>query len=458
MIVRNVKMFGAVIVAVFAASTFVGIAAENPQKDRHVILITVDGGAAFYLNDPKAPIPNLRRIASEGTVAEGMKISNPAVTWPNHTTLVTGVAPAKHSVLYNGFISPDKNGLMQRDQNVDKSKLVAVPTVFDLLHKKGFTTAAINWPCTQNPGTLDDNFPDSPISIQVSSPRFIHDLREAKILDSANDTEFLEKNPAERDRIWGDAACYVMEKRRPNFMLLHFLMADGMQHRFGPKTPEVYEALGLIDHHIGKLFETLEKAGLRDSTSVLIVADHGFARFDKQVAASAILRKAGLLQTRDGKARVQIISEGGTAMVYFRSTKTRGEDCKKVIELFANQEGVGQIIGPKEFAKYGYPSPKKNPQMADLVFAAADGYSFSGLEMVNETILPARDGGAGSHGYLSTNPKMNAMFIAAGRGIAKGKKIDLIENIDVAPTIAYLLGEKFSDADGKVLKQILATP
>ncbi|MEO5804698.1 MAG: alkaline phosphatase family protein, partial [Verrucomicrobiota bacterium] len=128
------------------------------------------------------------------------------------------------------------------------------------------------------------------------------------------------------------------------------------------------------------------------------------------------------------------------------------------IALFEKHEGIDKIIAPKDFASYGYPSPEKNLQMADLVFSAADGYSFSSLEMVNEAIIPAREGGAGSHGYLSDNPKMNAMFIAVGRGIAKGKKIGVIENIDVAPTIAHLFGEKLPNVDGKVLQQILATP
>jgi predicted AlkP superfamily pyrophosphatase or phosphodiesterase len=458
MILRKFRVRWAVALIAFVSSSISLVARENPAKDHHVILITVDGGAAFYLHDPKAPIPNLRKLAAEGVSAEGMKVSNPAVTWPNHTTLVTGVRPAKHSVLYNGLMLPDTDGGLRREQEVDKSALVAVPTVFDLLHKKGFTTAAINWPCTQNPDTLDDYFPDAPNPVRVGSAGLMKGLVESKILISTNEADFREAGPAQRDQVWGAAACYVMETRRPNFLLLHFLMADGMQHRFGPQTPEVYEALGLIDQHIGKLLETLGKTGLRDSTSVLIVADHGFARFDKQVAASAILRKAGLLRTEDGKTRVQAISEGGTLMVYFRSKKTREADRKKVIELFKNQEGIGQIIGPDEFSKFGYPSPKKNPQMADLVLAAADGYGFSGLEMVNEPVIPAREGGAGSHGYLSTNPKMNAMFIAAGRGIAQHKTIGVIENIDVAPTIAYLLGAKMPNTDGKVLKQILATP
>jgi predicted AlkP superfamily pyrophosphatase or phosphodiesterase len=441
-----------------AAALTTGIAAENSARQHHVILITVDGGAAFYFDDPKAPIPNLRKIAGEGVVAKGMKVSNPAVTWPNHTTLVTGVSPAKHSLLYNGLMVPNKKGGLSRESERGKSELVAVPTVYDFLHEKGFSTAAVNWPATQKATTLDFVLPDLHAPLPFTTPQLVKELTVEKILDDSSDEAFLNVATPKREQIWSDIADYLMRTHKPNLMLLHFLIADGMQHRFGPQSPEAYEALGLIDQYIGRLFDTLEKNGLRESTTILIGADHGFARFHKQVVATAILRKAGLLETGDGKTRVQIISEGGTAMVYLRSKNTKEADRRRVIELFKNQEGVEKIIEPKDFAKYGYPSPKKNPQMADLVLSAKDDYSFSSLETGSETIVPARGDGAGSHGYLATNPKMNGMFIAAGREIAKGKKIGMIENIDVAPTIAYLLGENLPHVDGKVLKQILANP
>ena len=80
------------------------------DTNHHVILITIDGGAAFYMKDPAAPIPTLRKLAAQGVVAEGMRVSNPSITWPNHTTLVTGVHPEKHSVLFNGVLMRQGDG------------------------------------------------------------------------------------------------------------------------------------------------------------------------------------------------------------------------------------------------------------------------------------------------------------------------------------------------------------
>ncbi|MEO8428384.1 MAG: hypothetical protein ABI651_14840 [Verrucomicrobiota bacterium] len=64
----------------------------------------------------------------------------------------------------------------------------------------------------------------------------------------------------------------------------------------------------------------------------------------------------------------------------------------------------------------------------------------------------------GYHGFLASDPKMNAVFIASGRGIKPGAKIGMVDNIDVAPTIAHLLGQPFSGAQGKVISEILSVP
>src|SRR5688572_20795813 len=122
--------------------------------DNHVVVIAIDGFPAYLLNDPAAPIPTIRKLAAQGAVAEGLRVSNPSVTWPNHTTIVTGVHPAKHSVLFNGVLTRgEPRRPVAVDPKRDQKDLIAVPTVYDMLHGKGLRTAAINWPCTRNAKT-----------------------------------------------------------------------------------------------------------------------------------------------------------------------------------------------------------------------------------------------------------------------------------------------------------------
>jgi predicted AlkP superfamily pyrophosphatase or phosphodiesterase len=432
--------------------------------DHHVVIITIDGFPAYLFSDPLTPIPTIRQLAAEGAVAEGMRVSNPSVTWPNHTTLVTGVHAEKHSVLYNGILNRAGAGLpVAVDPKRDKSELVSVPTLYDLLQKAGYRTAGINWPCTRNSGTLDDDFPDSPDPLLHTTSRLKQELVAHGILPNAIDATFRALTGPARDDIWTRAAGQVIRERKPHLLLFHLLNTDGTHHRYGAATPASYTALALADGYIRELLKALEAAGVREKTTIFLVADHGFANATKLLYPNALLRRAGLLETgptgQITKARVQVISEGGTGMIYLNNPETRIADLQKTLELFSGQEGVAELIQPGQYARHAFPSPEKNRGMADLVMAAKDGYAVSGSATGDVFVQPVSGNtNLGYHGYLANNPKMNAVFIVSGRGIKRGLKMGIVDNIDVAPTAAHLLGQKLPGADGKILTEMLATP
>jgi predicted AlkP superfamily pyrophosphatase or phosphodiesterase len=446
-------------ILVLAATPF--SRAADAQRERRVVLITIDGFPAAMFSDPKTPIPRIRELAAQGSVAEGMRVSNPSVTWPNHTTLVTGVHAEKHAVLFNGVVTrrgPDQP--VSVDPKKTKAELVAVPTLFDLLHEKGFRTAGINWPSTRESKALDDDFPDSPDTLVHSTPRLRAELVAEGILPSDKDADFRALTGPARDEVWTRAACHVIKKRKPHLLLFHLLNIDGTHHRYGPQSPASYTALALADVHVGKILDALTEAGIRTNTTVILTADHGFAVATNILQPNVLFRQAGLLEVGASnvlsKARVQLISEGGTGMIYLNNPETREADRQKVLALLRGKEGVGEIIQPDHFGRHGYPQPAATNGMADLVLAAKDGYGISGSAVGDDFVVHASlKDNIGYHGYLANNPKMNAAFIAEGPGIKRGAKIGTVEAIDVAPTIAHLLGQKLNRADGKVLTGIL---
>ncbi len=437
----------------------------HANTNHHVILITIDGGAAFYLQDPQAPLPTLRKLAAQGVVAEGMRVANPSITWPNHTTLVTGVYPEKHSVLFNGVLLRPGDGMSVRvEPKRTKAQLVTVPTIYDLLHAKGYRTAGVNWPCTRESGTLHDDFPDVPDTLNYTTPRLVNELTAAGVLAGQSNTNFTRESGPRRDQIWTEAATHLLRTRPPNFMMFHLLITDALQHKHGPRSMAAYTALALADSHLRDVLAALDATGLRARTTLFIVADHGFETSTNTVHPNVVLRKAGLLSTNLVSTnppvmatRVQVISEGGTALVYFTNPQTKAQDRARALELFRATEGVAEIIGPENFAGLGLPDPAKNPQMGDLVLVPKPGYGFSNSAHGEEAVTPVTlaSGGLGNHGYLNSNPNMNALFVAVGRGIKRGVKIGIVDNRDVAPTMAHLLGQTMPSADGKVLKEIL---
>ena len=93
--------------------------------------------------------------------------------------------------------------------------------------------------------------------------------------------------------------------------------------------------------------------------------------------------------------------------------------------------------------------------MGDLLLVAEQGYTFSDESFEDEAITPIPMS-LGSHGYLATDPRMNGLLIAWGRRIKPGTKLGIVDAIDVAPTIASLLGQSLPGVQGRVLQEMLS--
>jgi hypothetical protein len=125
--------------------------------------------------------------------------------------------------------------------------------------------------------------------------------------------------------------------------------------------------------------------------------------------------------------------------------------------LFSRVEGIAEVRDRANFPGRGLPDPEKNRQMADLMLVAAEGYGF-GAETEGEPVATLPNATTGRHGYVASDPDMNAIFIASGYGIKPGARPGPIVNLDVAPTIASLLGLTMGNIEGRRLDAILSQP
>lgn len=422
-------------------------------KDRMVVVISLDGFSAETLDNPLVPAPTLRRLAREGARAKAMIPVNPTVTWPNHTTFVTGVTPARHSVLFNGRAEIAGGSPVRVEPWLDKDVLVAVPTVYDLAYRAGLTTAEVDWVAILNAKTINWSFAERPRPEGAVEQEMIR----AGLVSEEDIREFARRPITWRDEIWLKAGIHILTKHRPNLMLFHLLNTDSVQHRYGPRTLAADTALTHADSRVNEILRALERSKLLQRTTVIVVSDHGFMAVKRSIQPNVLLREKGLIRETNGQVTADafVVPEGGTAMVYATSQESRGELRNRLRDLFTGVEGIARILTPEEFAQHGYPSIEDNPRMADLVLAAQPGYSFTGAHLGSLHVDVPGGATTGSHGYLNTETEMRAIFVAWGEGIRRGVELGEIRSLDVAPTIAALLGLKLEGADGSALQQIL---
>ncbi len=430
------------------------------SEDAHVVIISIDGFPAHALWDNQIPLPFIRSLARDGVWAEGLIPSVPSVTWSNHTTLVTGVPPAMHSLVYNGWLEWEDCTLPVRiNPRRDKDELVRVPTLYDIAHKLGLTTAEVNWPATRNSSTLHDSFPDTPDNVRFMSDDLRWEIVEKGILDDFTTHALWQHSRLGRDVVWKETAKHIIETRSPNLLLIHLLNVDGMHHRYGVSTDPGYKAMSLADYHVRGIFESLEKAGILDQTTLFIVSDHGFINTPKTFLPNVLLREAGLLTVERGEiveARAQAVSLGGTAMIYLDDP----DDYKlkdKVKSLFSNREEISNILTPDQFNGLGLAHPSESDQIGNLMLAAEPGFGIANRADLSDYLVDSAEHGfhLGNHGFLTDHQEMNALFVAYGRGIKPGNRLGLISNLSIAPTAAHLLGFEMEYSVGDVLDSIL---
>ena len=70
------------------------MAAEPPA--RHVVMVSIDGmRPQVYADSSQTKLPTIRRLMQRGAWSRGVTGVMPTVTYPSHTTMITGVLPSE---------------------------------------------------------------------------------------------------------------------------------------------------------------------------------------------------------------------------------------------------------------------------------------------------------------------------------------------------------------------------
>jgi predicted AlkP superfamily pyrophosphatase or phosphodiesterase len=420
-----------------------------------VVLISVDGMLpAYYLEADKLglQIPNLRALMKEGVHAQGATSVMPSVTFPAHTTMVTGVNPARHGITNNSIFDPDGTlgggWFFYYDD-------VKVPTLFSRVRAAGLKAAAVTWPVTAG----------APIDLNLPDMYPVPTVREAKNLIALTRTGTKPELLADllapaallnmRDDLRGKVAVRF-SRERPDFLAVHLLELDEAQHKTGPRSPEALATLEHLDAVIGTLFEELRAAGRWDETTVLVVSDHGFFAVKTQIYLASLLRTLGLLQIDAAGSltswQAMVAPSSGTAGIMMHARAT-AQDRRKVDDavklLLANPAyGVARAYrGAELTATGGFPG-------AYVVLEAQPGHIFvRGGETL--PLTGPTNGFNGAHGYDPRRPEMRASFLMRGPRVRPGKDLGVIRLVDIAPTIARVLGIELK-GEGRVLTEAFA--
>jgi predicted AlkP superfamily pyrophosphatase or phosphodiesterase len=219
----------AVLVLTWIVVSAISLAAASPRV-HHVFIISFDQGNPALIQ--KADMPVFHEMVRDGAYTWEAYTIVPSITLPAHTSMLTGVGPQKHQVLWNDY-EPDKG-------------LVKVPTIFSIAKEHGLVTAMF-----------------------VGKEKFKH-LNVPGSVDL-----FVWPQPEDDAMAVAQAFVQALPQLKPNLCFIHFRDPDSAGHKFGVESPEKVQALEDCDHALKMIRDAIAANGLLADSVVILTADHG---------------------------------------------------------------------------------------------------------------------------------------------------------------------------------------
>lgn len=417
-----------------AACCIAGSLLVSAQPVKHVVVITVDGFRPDFYLDSSWQAVHIRELMAAGAYANGVNSVFPSMTYPSHTTIVTGVQPAKHGIYYN-------TGPGERVYWNDSS--IKVPTLWGAATAKGMVVASLLWPVSAD-APVQYDIPDIGSLGEVVRERF---SKPAGFVDALRREVFggADKIDYGRDVNVARIAAYVISQAKPNLMTIHLFSVDHNEHEQGRDGDHVRAAVRGADSAVGIIVGALKDAGIWGETAIIVTGDHGFLDVHTVVNPNVWLAQAGLItDLKQGQWRAMFYSVGGSSFLYTKDADALSQVKRILRKLPDTVKRYMQVISRQQIKTYG-----GNPEAA---FALT---GWNGAAFGNAVDGPAvRPGSGGQHGYISIFHQIRTGFVICGPGVPAGGVIKLMNERDIAPTVARLLGLDFPSADGRVPKGV----
>ncbi len=420
---------------------------------RAVLMISIDGMRPDYVTAPEhhLNIPNLRQMLETGAYADGVRGVLPTVTYPSHTTLITGVWPSKHGIWNNVAFDPTGANLEGWNWYAED---IRVPTLWDLAAQAKLGVGSVSWPVSVGARSVQFLVPEVWRAVSPDDRKLLRALSTPGLLSDFEPVlgPYVSNIEAGIPGDWSRTryAERIIRQKHTRFMTVHLAALDHIEHESGPFSPEANAALEAIDQMVGVLVKAIREQ--TPGAALCVVSDHGFARIDHQINLKTAFVKAGLIVPNAHRTglrspavtewKADAWSAGGSYLITLKDpadAATRTAVGKLLHDLAADPaNGIDRILDRPEIAALG------GDPSAEFAVDLKPGFS-AGTALEGPLVHQIKPGG--THGYSPTHPEMRASYFMSGDGIRPAVHLKDIDMRSIAPTVARYLGLQLPSAD-----------
>src|SRR3990172_872166 len=325
--VRNIRTYITIlIIALFPPAYF-------SQSQPYVILISFDGFRWDYIN--RNITPNISSLIEQGVEALSLKPVFPSKTFPNHLSIITGMYPENHGIIFNEFDDSftDTHYDIRDSVEVTESRWYRGEAFWETAKRQGIITASYFWP-------------GSEINLEYRRPDYFHHYEHERPYP---------------DRINGVLNWLKLPySKRPHFITTYFDLTDGIGHRFGPNSPEIDIAIASLDSTLGSMLSGLSEIQMRDSVNIILVSDHGMT----EVSVDRIINVEEMLTNYN----INYSNYGPLMMI-----SPKDDNVEEVYTLLKINENHYKVYYREEIPSYYHFS--HNPLISKILLVADIGWS-----------------------------------------------------------------------------------
>lgn len=415
------------------------------------------------------PDSHFNRVMGNCAAVDNMRSVYPSITYPAHFSIASGCNPGTSGFYQNGYLLVGNSG---KKGWILESNQFPVEDFFAAAKRAGMTTASVYWPSMANNPNIDylinEYFfpnPDEKIAEGFACQGASRGALEAV----AAAMPYYPKRyhvpgfPTREDTYDDfiiECLCQLIRTRQPDFAVAHHCYIDTMRHKYGVLNNHVRYAVDVVDECIGKVADTLQEAGVFEDTDLLIISDHGQLNFTRWIRINRLLQEGGFQTlTPEGKLdtwQAYAQSNGMSTCIYLKEPQNP-KLYRKVADYLEQLAGQG-VWGFNEvmtretvLERYGL--------KGDFTFMLeSDGYTSFAEALTGHTVLNVEREdyrlAAATHGY-SPEKGPQPILCARGPSFRPGARLEQGKIIDIAPTVAAIMGQTMSQAEGRVLSELL---
>jgi len=383
-----------------------------------LLVISLDGFPGYYLDslEIQAVTPNLQKWKQEGARFYSVKTVDPSVTYPAHTSMITGRDPLEHGIYSNTPLDPwDKNdgGWMWYAQDIQ------VPSIFEKAIAKQKKVISVLWPVTVRLRGVMGNVPQFWRKKNAEDEKLLEALSTEGLWQEIAERGGirLSENSSDAERF--QAAEFLWKEKKPDLLMLYTTDLDTAHHAYGVFSEEAKSKLKLWDESFGALLKEVRR---HENSRILLISDHGFAASHAVCSPNVYLANKGWIDFANSRYDFIFKSNGGSGFLFSgrREAFSPEEEEALVQDLTVLCPGL-EFRKPKHKAL-----PGRNAPSIILEFHTQSSMSFSSQKKGN--LYQVLNKPSFGHGFTATRKDMDTLF-ALDHGISLIEKPKSIKDL-----------------------------